>query len=65
MVGLQSELEAKLRELKRFRENMTVLGGPRTRDGRQRQRDALNQLTEQISGMLGTKSDRPRDAAGT
>jgi hypothetical protein len=48
LLGLQSEVEAKLREVKRFRENISVLTASSTREGRQ----AGKKLTEQIDRML-------------
>jgi hypothetical protein len=54
LVGLQSEVEAKLREVTRFRENMKVLAVSRTPEGRDHQLEAVGKLTEQIDRMLGT-----------
>ena len=54
LVGLQSEVEAKLREVTQFRENMKVLAVSRTPEGRGRQLEAVGKLTEQIDRMLGT-----------
>jgi hypothetical protein len=54
LIGLQTEVEEKLRELKRFRENMNVLAVSPTPQGRQLQRAAISQLREQITRMLGT-----------
>ena len=52
--GLQSEVEAKLREVTRFRENMQVLAVSRTPEARAQQLEAIRKLTEQIDRMLGT-----------
>jgi hypothetical protein len=52
--GLQSEVEAKLREVTRFRENMQVLAVSRTPDARAQQLEAIGKLAEQIDRMLGT-----------
>jgi hypothetical protein len=46
--GLQSQVEAKLREVKRFRENMNVLTVFRTPEGR----EAARTLREQTDRML-------------
>jgi hypothetical protein len=54
LVGLQSEVEAKLREVTRFRENMKVLAVSRTPEGRGHQLEAVGKLTEQIDRMLGS-----------
>jgi hypothetical protein len=52
--GLQSEVEAKLREVTRFRENMQVLAVSRTPEARAQQLEAIGKLGEQIDRMLGT-----------
>jgi hypothetical protein len=52
--GLQSEVEAKQREVTRFRENMHVLAVSRTPEARAHQLKAVGQLVEQIDRMLGT-----------
>lgn len=54
LVGLQAEVEAKLREVTRFRENMKHLAVSRTPEGRDQQLEAVRTLTEQIDRMLGT-----------
>ncbi len=54
LVGLQAEVEAKLREVTRFRENMKVLASSRTPEARQQQLDAVQKLTEQVDRMLDT-----------
>lgn len=54
LVGLQAEVEAKLREVTRFRENMKVLASSRTSEARQQQLDAVQKLTEQVDRMLDT-----------
>jgi DNA-binding transcriptional regulator GbsR (MarR family) len=54
LVGLQSEVEAKLREVTRFRENMQHLAVSRTAEGRDQQLEAAEELVEQIDRMLGT-----------
>jgi hypothetical protein len=54
LVGLQSEVEAKLREVRRFRETMKYLAVSRTAEGRDQQLEAVGKLTEQIDRMLAT-----------
>ena len=53
LVSLQSEVEAKLQELTRFRENMKHLAVSLTPEGRDQQLEAVGKLTEQIDRMLG------------
>lgn len=54
LVGLHSEVEAKLRELRLLRENMKLLAGSNTAEGRDRQIEAVEKLTAQVDRMLGT-----------
>jgi hypothetical protein len=52
--GLHSEVEAKLREVTRFREHMQVLAVSGTPEARAQQLAAIGKLEEQINRMLGT-----------
>ena len=54
LVGLHSEVEAKLRELRLLRENMKLLAGSNTSEGRDQQIETVEKLTEHIDRMLGT-----------
>jgi hypothetical protein len=56
LVGLQSEVEAKLREVRQFRDNMRILAVSRTPGGREHQLEAIGTLTKQIDRMLGTNN---------
>ena len=53
-VGLHSEVEAKLRELRLLRENMKLVADSNTSQGRDQQIEAVEKLTEQVDRMLGT-----------
>lgn len=54
--GLQSEIEAKLREITRFRGNMQILALSRTPEARAQELEAIGKLAEQIDRMLGTNT---------